>query len=600
MLVMRYISSLHDISPHGQWLPAQYRRGTNGQRPFAPTGLASAANSPSRLVQLRVKSQLAANGGPRLPRRREPDLAGLATFTLDPGGRVTSWSVTAALLFGHPARAVVGRDVCDVLMTGPGQHELVRHALAEVAAGRAWTATVAGGQLGEGRFAFRWEPLAGLGGATVVVAQRAWPQPRPSWLSEAAARIGTTLDLTQTAREVVEVAVPWFADGIAIFGSERLLAADEFTSPRAGQATVVRRLAARLVGQNAAVTDRLLRPGEVLVFGEDSPACRTMVTGEPVLYGELDGESAERIGRRPGGREFIASFTSFLAVPLIARGAVVGCATFGRGPASPAFNPDDITLAAELASRAAVCIDNARLYDRERRTALALQRSLLPVRPHVPEGLEVAHRYLPVGASVVGGDWHDIVPQPGGRAALIVGDAMGHGPEAAAVMVQLRTAAHTLADLELPPGQILHKLDRMAAELAAAPFATCIYTVIDPAASSCLIAQAGHLPPVLVLPGGQTRMLDLPPGLPLGLGAESFAAIPISLPPGATLALYTDGLVESRTQPLDDGLAGLRHALSSALARPGAPLADACERVTQELRQHGEDDITLVLARIRQ
>jgi serine phosphatase RsbU (regulator of sigma subunit) len=144
-----------------------------------------------------------------------------------------------------------------------------------------------------------------------------------------------------------------------------------------------------------------------------------------------------------------------------------------------------------------VCIDNARLYDRERRTAFALQHGLLPREPRIPAGMEVAHRYFPVGASVVGGDWHDIVRLPGGRAALIVGDAMGHGPEAAAVMVQLRTAAHTLASLDLPPEDILHRLDRMAAGMPAAPFATCIYAVIDPEQNSCVLAKAGHPPPLL-------------------------------------------------------------------------------------------------------
>jgi len=246
-----------------------------------------------------------------------------------------------------------------------------------------------------------------------------------------------------------------------------------------------------------------------------------------------------------------------------------------------------------------VCIDNARLYDQERRTAAALQQGLLPGQPHVPDGLEVAHRYLPVGASVIGGDWHDIVPLSGGRAALIVGDAMGHGPEAAAVMVQLRTAAHTLADLDLPPEQVLRRLDKMASEIAAAPFATCIYAVIDPLGASCEIVQAGHLPPAVVPPAGAAEMLDLPPGLPLGLGAESFQATRLNLPPGTALALYTDGLVESRTRTLDAGLAALCHELSHALAQPGATLGEASDAVTQELRHHREDDITLVLARIR-
>jgi len=507
-----------------------------------------------------------------LPRRREPDLAGLAAFTLDPGGRVVSWSVTAAALFGQQAPAAIGQHVCDLLMTGPGQRELVGHALAEVAAGRVWAATVAGGSLGEGRFAFRWEPMAGPGGAVLAVAQRAWPQRAPSWLSEATARIGSSLDLAETASEVAEAAVPGFADAVAIYVVERLLAADELAWPRAGLGTAVRRLAARLSGQVEAANGTALPPGEVVVLGADSLRSQAMATGKPVL--SSDGKIA-------------AGCTSFLAMPLIARGAVVGCAVFGRAPASPAFNPGDVALASALAARAAVGIDNARLYDRERRTAQALQRGLLPGQPDIPPGMEVAHAYLPVGDHVVGGDWHDIIRLPDGRAALIVGDAMGHGPEAAAVMVQLRTAAHTLAELGLPPGQVLRKLDAMAAAM-------------DPAAGVSGIAQAGHLPPVLVLPDGATEVLDLPPGLPLGLGAGSFQVTRFNLIPGATLALYTDGLVESRTRPIDDGLALLRGALSSALAEPGSTLDGACQTVTQLLYEHGEDDITLMLARTRQ
>lgn len=536
------------------------------------------------------------DGGLGLPRRREPDLADLATFTLDPRGRVTSWSVTATRLFGHPTAAVAGRDVCDVLMTGPGQRELVNLALAEVADGRVWTATVAGGRLGEGRFAIRWEPLGGLGGGAVVIVQRAWPQPAPSWLSEAAARIGSSLDLAQTAAEVAEAAVPGFADLTIIYAAERLLAADELAPPPAGAA--VRRLAARRVGQPPDVADKLMRTGEVLVLGPDTPGSQAMTAGGPVLFDHLDGETARRIGRYGSGKT-VTDYTSYMAMPLIARNVVVGCAIFGRTPASPAFNPGDVALAGELASRAAVCIDNARLYDQERRTAAALQQGLLPGQPHVPDGLEVAHRYLPVGASVIGGDWHDIVPLSGGRAALIVGDAMGHGPEAATVMVQLRTAAHTLADLDLPPEQVLRRLDKMASEIAAAPFATCIYAVIDPLGGNCEIVQAGHLPPALVPPGGAAVMLDLPPGLPLGLGAESFQATQLDLAPGTTLALYTDGLVESRTRTIDAGLAALCHELGRVLAEPGTTLRDAGDAVTQELRHHREDDITLVLARIR-
>jgi serine phosphatase RsbU (regulator of sigma subunit) len=547
-------------------------------------------------------SETARNIEPALPRRNEPDLADLAALTLDSAGRITSWPVTAARMFGRESRAVLGKDLCDVLMTGPGQRDLVRRALAEVAAGRVHTATVAGGSLGAGRFAVRWEPLDGLGGGALVIAQRAWPQPTPSWLRDAAARLGSSLDLVETASEVAEAAVPSFADAAIIYVAERLITADELTSSGVVQGAVVRRLGGRHAQQPAEVAEKLARPSEVIVLGPDTPGCRAMASGAPVLYDSLDSETARRLTRYPHAAETAARYTSFMAIPLIARGVVVGCAIFGRAPASPPFNQSDISLAGELAARAAVCLDNARLYDRERRTAQALQQGLLPGRARIPDGLEVGRRYRPVGDSVVGGDWHDVVPLPGGRAALIVGDAMGHGPEAAAVMVQLRTAAHTLGDLDLPPELMLRKLDTMAAGLAdtAAAFAaTCVCAVIDPSSRSCVIAQAGHQPPVIVFADGTTRVLELPPGLPLGLGEERFEASRVSLPTGAVLALYTDGLVEGRTRTLDAGMAALRGSLSKALADPSVALGDACEAVTELPNEDVEDDLTLVLARIR-
>jgi serine phosphatase RsbU (regulator of sigma subunit) len=551
-----------------------------------------------------VGSQIAGEAGLAGPDARGPGPAGFAGFTLDSRGRVACWPAAAADLFGLAADVVTGRDMRDVLL-GPGRRDLADRALGEVAAGRPWTGTLAMAVAGGGPVTVRCDPLAGPGSGALVTVYHGSPQPGLGWLNQAAARIGSTLDLAETAREVTGVAVPGFADVAAIFAPERLLASGEAAWRQAGQAVAMRRLAAGLAGQSPDISDDLLPPGAVIVIGEDSPSFRAMAGSCPVLFGRLDAETGERLARHPGGRELTAGDASFLAMPLIARGAVVGCATFGRAAGRQAFGPPDITVAGELASRAAVCLDNARLYERERRTAQALQQGLLPGRPKAPAGLQVAHRYLPAGDSVGGGDWHDVVALPGGRAALIVGDAMGHGPEAATVMVQLRTAAHTLADLDLAPGEILRRLDKMAARLAAAPFAaTCIFTVIDPAASRCVIAQAGHHPPVLVLRGGATRVLDLPTGLPLGLGTEvsggAFLATQVSLPPGATLALYTDGLVESRTRPLEHGMTALCDALGSALARPSAALGSTCATVTRALRQHGEDDVTLVLARIRQ
>jgi serine phosphatase RsbU (regulator of sigma subunit) len=548
------------------------------------------------------------------PDRPEPDLHGVAVLTLGPIGQVLSWSTTAARLFGYSAEQVTGRDICDVLLTAAGQRGLVDQALADVAAGRVWTAILpVTTSTGPSMITLCCEPLAEPASGALVIAKLVPPPPtEPSTapagppappgyhvLADAATRIGTTLDLNRTACEAADVAVPAFADACAIFVSERLLAADELGYySLAGPAVVVRRLVARLSGQPAALTDNLLRPGEVVVFNAESPSLRAMTLRRAVPFERLDDESAQRIARLPRGREMTAGYVSFLAVPLIARGTVLGCTTFARSAAWPGFSPADIALAEELALRAAVSIDNARLYDRERRAAFALQQGLLPSTPVAPTGMAVAHRYLPVGASIVGGDWHDIVPLMSGRAALIVGDAMGHGPEAAAVMVQLRTAAHTLADLELPPEEILSRLDHMATSMSATPFATCIAAVIDPASSTCVIAKAGHLPPMVTVPGGQTSIIDLPLGLPIGLGTGSYEAAKITLPAGSTLALYTDGLVESRARPLDVGLAALSSALGETLGDPALTLDLCCHRVTQALQQRGEDDITLVLARV--
>src|SRR5580692_9409430 len=333
----------------------------------------------SRLVRVAVVSETARSVESALPRRHEPDLADLAAFTLDSDGQITSWPVTAGRMFGHQAAAVAGRHICDVLMTGPGQRDLVNRALAEVAAGRVHTVTVAGGSLGPGRFAVRWERLEGVSSGALVLAQRAWPQPTPGWLRDAAARLGSSLDLVETATEIASSAV--------------------------AQGAVVRRLAGRHAREDPAAAKELWRTGEVIVFGPDTPGCQAMASGAPILFGQLDSETAQRLTRYPGATEMAAGYNSHMAIPLIARDVVVGCAIFGRAPASPPFNQGDIALAGELASRAAVCLDNARLYDRERRTAQALQQGLRPGRARIPEGLEVARRCRAVGDNVVGGDW---------------------------------------------------------------------------------------------------------------------------------------------------------------------------------------------------
>jgi serine phosphatase RsbU (regulator of sigma subunit) len=230
---------------------------------------------------------------------------------------------------------------------------------------------------------------------------------------------------------------------------------------------------------------------------------------------------------------------------------------------------------------------------REQTLAETLQHSLLASEPATPAGIEVAARCLPAAGQIIGGDWYDILALPAGRCGLIVGDVMGHGPEAAAVMAQLRIAAHALAQLDLEPAELLGHLDRTAVTLQRSVLATCVYVVIDPASRSCTLSAAGHLPPVLAIPDGVTHAPGLPAGQSLGLGSAVYGQARIKLPPGAIIALYTDGLVETQTRSFDQGITALRAALSNQRGS----LETACDTLIASLAERGEDDATIVLAR---
>ncbi|MER7660081.1 PP2C family protein-serine/threonine phosphatase [Streptomyces sp. NPDC096193] len=271
------------------------------------------------------------------------------------------------------------------------------------------------------------------------------------------------------------------------------------------------------------------------------------------------------------------------------------------------FDESDHQLAEELVSRAALSLDNARRYTRERATALALQRSLLPSSVSGGTAMEVAARYLPAdaadGVRGVGGDWFDVIGLPGGRVALVVGDVVGHGIEAAATMGRLRTTIRTLADLDLPPGQLLTRLDRTFIGLVESepddmPLpsmgATCVYAVYDPATRRCTVALAGHPPPAVVDPESGVTFADLPTGTPLGLGMLPYEAAELDLPAGGLIALYTDGLVEDRHQDIDAGMERLRN----ALARTGLSVDGLCSAVIGTVpTATTSDDVTLLLAR---
>jgi hypothetical protein len=410
--------------------------------------------------------------------------------------------------------------------------------------------------------------------------------------AEAGLPLAATLDLAEIARLILATAVPGFAAGASVFALDHLLKGSEAAGGAARGQVVARRLGTKFTPAGRRFPATAFPPGEVIAFAADSPYARCVNSGRPVGFSEPDRQTLELV--RPDGREFLSGYTSFLAVPMTAHDTVTGLLALARGPDAPAFSDRDAAAAAQLGAQAGAGIANALTLIRHRSIADALQRGLLAAKPAIPSGLEVAGRCLPTAGHVIGGDWYDIIPLPGGRTGLVVGDVMGHGPEAAAVMAQLRAAAHALADLDLAPAELLQRLNRSTAILQRITLATCAYAVIDPGTYSCTLAGAGHLPPILALPDGTTRVPELPAGQSLGLGTAIYGQARIKLPPGAVLALYTDGLVESRTRSFDQGILALR----SVLAREHGHLEDICDAMITALAGRCEDDITVILARI--
>ncbi|MGX4694014.1 SpoIIE family protein phosphatase [Streptomyces sp. JNUCC 63] len=417
---------------------------------------------------------------------------------------------------------------------------------------------------------------------------------RLALIADASARIGTTLDLDRTARELADVAVPELADVAAVDLLESV-AAGRRSSLGPAEPAVIRALAVR-ADHAADALEAADPPGETASYGPDRLVTRCVRTGRPVLVAQVKDDDLPVIARSPEAAVLLgrAGVHSYLAVPLIARGEVLGALDLKRTRNPRPFSADDVLLARELAARAAVQIDNARWYQNARDTALTLQRSLLPRHPSVTGGLEVASRYQPAGATVeVGGDWFDVIPLEGDKTALVVGDVMGSGISAAATMGRLRTATKALASLDLDPAQLLDHLDRITDGLDHS-IATCLYAVHDPHKGQCRIANAGHLPPARIPVGRDPELLDLPTGVPLGVGGVAFSTTTVDLEPGDQLVLYTDGLVETRRDSLDERLA----MLLTLLDGPPRPLEELCDLLLRTLHQpDNHDDVALLVAR---
>ncbi|WP_405765363.1 SpoIIE family protein phosphatase [Streptomyces sp. NBC_01538] len=452
--------------------------------------------------------------------------------------------------------------------------------------------------------------VLGVSALVIDITEQYWARRRLAVLNDAGVRIGSTLDVTRTAEELAEVAVTGFADFAAVDLLESVVQGHEPQPVPPDTPVVCRRTAQRSVLQGC--PESVVPTGDTDVHPPGSPPAQALITGRASHYSAGDPLLRAWSTASPARAESMRRFKihSVMMVPLSARGVTLGMMLLLRHATADPFVQDDLTLAEEIAARAAVSIDNARRYTREHRTALTLQRSLLPERLTGAEAVDLAHRYLPAGSGdEIGGDWFDVIALSGGRVALVVGDVVGHGVHASATMGRLRTAVRTLADAEFTPDELLTRLDDLVVRLdreegpdargqaedaSGEVGATCLYAVYDPVTGRCDLARAGHPPPVLVTSDGTVQVVDLPAGPPLGLGGLPFEAAQIEMGEGSLLALYTDGLIETPGRDIDVGL----DLLCEALRGPAAGLEETCDEVLRKvLPEPPADDVVLLLAR---
>ncbi|MEU0084143.1 SpoIIE family protein phosphatase [Streptomyces sp. NPDC006274] len=434
---------------------------------------------------------------------------------------------------------------------------------------------------------------------------------RLRFVGAATRRIARGIDLDEIVLGLCRATVPTFSDAILVYLRDPLPVGDERpVSPFVLRLRRTDRLRLNAEDGDQAVAGALplLDAGSDTVPAAELCEVRSGGALSEVLRGvrPVFGDSAAARAALPellgDGRSVPSGHRAILA-PLRGRRRVIGAAVFLRRPDRPAFEPNDLLVAAQLATHTALGIDKAVLYGREAYIADELQRTMLPDSLPQPTGVRLASRYLPAAETArVGGDWYDAIPLPGSRVALVVGDVMGHSMTSAAIMGQLRTTAQTLAGLDLPPQEVLHHLDEQAQRLGTDRMATCLYAVYDPVSHRITIANAGHPPPILLHLGGRAEVLRVPPGAPIGVGGVDFEAVELDAPAGATLLLYTDGLVESRLRDVWTGIEQLRERLADTAQLTGPdhspPLEALCDDVLDMLGPGDrDDDIALLAAR---
>ncbi|TDC19857.1 PAS domain S-box protein [Streptomyces sp. 8K308] len=438
---------------------------------------------------------------------------------------------------------------------------------------------------------------------------------RLALLDDVGGAIADLLDVRRIGEALAGAIVPRFADlagvellAVVASGGEPPTAHDRARGPllQVGLASVAPH----------PELERVLRQGEE-AFEPAGPFLRSVLdTGVPFLA-----QTRAELRAATSQDEVVAELVreldvnSLITVPLRARGTVLGLLVITRSGHRPAFDGEDLALAMELTARAGITLDNARLYARERDAALTLQRSLLPQTLPEQPGVRFTHRYLPGSRGTeIGGDWFDVIPLVGGRVAFVVGDATGHGLQAAAAMGRLRTAVRTLAALDLSPAHLLARLNDAGRDIAPhlddPLMATCLYAEYDPLSRECRLAKAGHLPPVLVVRDADSgrwtaRPLDLPSGAPLGVDGVPFEELCVDVPEGSVLVLYTDGLLETRDGDIltrVDELCELLCGLVGELTDAEAALDGVCDAVIEQMRpaisSSESDDLALLAARL--
>ncbi|NUP41861.1 MAG: SpoIIE family protein phosphatase [Streptomyces sp.] len=447
-------------------------------------------------------------------------------------------------------------------------------------------------------------PLGVLCTATDVTARHR-ARLRLALLDRAGRYIGRTLDVMRTAQELADIAVPELADFVTVELLDAVTRGGEITSGRLADADIATLRRAGHRSLDADITARLIRIGATATYQDGSPPLHCLTSGMSWREARLD--PAARTWATDVAGDSQARFADLglhtgMVVPVRARGATLGITCFFRSRRDEPFGDDDLRLAVELVDRAAVSVDNARRYTRERNAALTLQRNLLPADMPQQRAVDVASHYRPAEKLTdVGGDWFDVIPLSGARVGLVVGDVVGHGIDAAAAMGRLRTTVQALADLDLSPEELLARLDdsvgRDAREgRADTSGATCLYVVYDPVTRRCAMASAGHPPPAVVGPDGAVDFPELPLGPALGVSGLPFECGGRELEEGSVIVLYTDGLLAPQSP--HGSVDARREHLRRALGRSAPSLDDLCRQTADTmLPAQPVDDATLLLAR---